>query len=376
MDRFLGGRSLYARSRNGGIAAKMKVYLYTGVYSIPPGKNIALFPGKITYAKHTSDGVANEQSWQSSSVVSTYTKGPIRLQSAKQLKPTRNIVCTMIDDHGNKQRLTFEVKGCGKAAVFGHHRRLTVELLDYPMGKQRKGEARSYLTHASVPLKGHQLTEGLRKLVSDWLSALFDGIGPTFLDDNCALDVLAKETAIEGCKAKGQIALNWNPRAMDRNLSEDIYQRLQNLAEATSSYRIASLTDTILAVLEGRESTGRISLKRLVEGGVLPCYPVFNVSPYGPRAWDEDRQVSFVGVLQISDADNANRSNYNVCRRLSEALGEKCDFDELLKAVRDPIVTGSRARDVHQNISVQGTSLYFLGVTNSQIRKEKQCTQS
>ena len=345
----------------------MTVYLYTGVYSIPPGKNIALFPGVLLYNKIAMDGSATKAYWSNSTVNNTQlTHNKVKVQSAKA-SSARVVDITLVDEAGNSVPMQFETKGCGKSAVFGHHRRLTLELLDYPRGNN-KGTARSYITQQPVPLKGRQLTEGLEKLVSEWICDLMDDTGAVFLNYNRVLDVMAREYAIDCCKVQGKIPVNWNPLGDMSSLPSEIPYWRDKLTEGSSSYRLSSYCETIIKHLSDPLAEP-VSLKQLVDCGLLPCYPVFNVSPYGPRVWDEDRQVKFVGVYQ-KGGYHANRNNYNLCRKLAELTGTPCTTEELSKAVDRPEVNGVRGSGVFEKVQIQGVSLYFLGVTDSKTRKE------
>lgn len=293
----------------------------------------------------------------------------MRVISTRAYPKKRDIDILLGDNNGTTQQLQYSIRGCGKGNVFGHHHRLTVKLLEYPVG-ENKGKAVSAITGANVPFRGVQLKSNLKHLVRDWLYNLFKETASVFFDEEKVLDVFDREASLEDCAMESYIPLSWNPMHAT-NIPDDVKRLREDLIDSPyNSYRQMTYADCLLSYITGESMP--ISIEELIDMELLPCYPVFNVSPYGPRTWDEDKYVRYAGVLQNPiKKNNVHFSNHTLCKKLERWLGQKVDLNELLKAVDKPEGKTSNATDVYSSVEIEGCELFFLGVTEQSIRKEK-----
>ena len=352
---------------------KMKAYLYTGVHDIPPGKNIVVFCGRFQQEYYgASGGDLIKDKFTRSTIRSTYTgdSETMRVVSTRAYPKKRDIDILLADANGTTQQLQYSIRGCGKGNVFGHHHRLTVKLLEYPVG-DNKGKAVSAINGMPVPFRGVQLKSNLKFMVRDWMYHLFSDVAPVFFDEDKILDIFDREEALENCDMESYIPLSWNPMHAT-NIPDDIKRLREDLIDSPgNNYRQMTYADCLLTYLT-RDKTN-LSLEEMIDLELLPCYPVFNVSPYGPRVWDEDKYVRYAGVLQKqrTKKNNTHFSNHTLCKKLERWLGRKVDIEELLKAVDRPEGRLTNATDVYSSVEIEGCELFFLGVTEQTTRKEK-----
>ena len=200
---------------------------YKGVDSILPGKHIVLLCGQYADNVVTPSGELKNDSF-SNHVISKSNLGTdvlMRVQSSQADRRRHRINVTFADDSGNRQRLAFDLKMCGKGTVFGHHHKLTVELREFP-NKKGPGKAVSDITGENVPFKGALSKNSLPGLLYDWIDELFNELD-VFFDPESVLDALRKEHALECFVHKNlelakRIPLCWNPGNVLKGLPKDL----------------------------------------------------------------------------------------------------------------------------------------------------------
>jgi len=353
----------------------MKVTLYKGVDSIKPGKNIVLFCGQFLDQMVHSPGKLEPEHYSSGDIGKTLLGYGTKLNvlSAYPDKRKHQIHFTMVDKDGNKQFMEFDLRHCGKGTVFGHHRRLTVELQEFPNG-EHKGKAVSAFTGESVPFKGALGKKKIGGLLYDWLDGFLSDVGPVFFNPEKVLDILARETALEDMthtplRMEERIPLGWNPCSSFSSLpakireARDAYQ-LSNY----STFKRLNYEEAIGNALKAREDA--VTLEQLLDAHAIPCYPLFRINPHGPGVWDEDKIVRFIGIYQKGGAGRVNVSNYSLCERIKQSTGIACTPDELYAACKECCDYVSPPRDTYIATKVSGCTLYFLGTTEV-IRKER-----
>lgn len=352
----------------------MKVYQYTGVYDIQPGKNIVLFCGRFQRDYYNITGTLVKDKYTRSVIRNTYTgdSDSMRVISTRAYPKARDIDILLGDSNGTTQQIQYTIKGCGKGNVLGHHHRLTVQIIDYPT-KDIKGKAISARNGMVVPFKGPQLHTNLKEMVRKWLYELFSHTTEVFFNPELMLDILERERVVEEIDMGPYIPLRWNPlRAV--NIPDDLKNARDNLMQLPRNiYRQMTYADNLLTYMT-RDDDKRISIEQMIDLELIPCYPVFSVSPYGPRMWDEDKFVRYAGVLQKTPKNNTNFSNHTLCKKIERWIGTKVDADELLAAAEETARNIDLPQDIFPKVEIQNCQLYFLGVTEQEIRKENpQC---